>query len=111
MNEIVKEWKAAVRELMEVRNRLMNLSGEIRTGLKRGEWDPTSDDVTAMAVLIEEMWDTKFTRDDLNTSLNDLTRWNTESMDAIKKDLNEKVKEELRKELNIEKIEEDEELY
>lgn len=112
MNEIVKEWKAAVSELMEVHNKLMNLSGEIRRGLNRDEWDPTTDDVTAMTVLIEEMWDIKFTRDDANTRLNDLTRWNAESMDRVKKDIYEKVKEELRKELNIEKIEEDdEELY
>lgn len=111
MAVIVKEWKAAVRELMRVRNKLAEYSGELRTELDKDEWSPTSDDVTAMTVLIEEMWDIKFTRNDLCTKLDDLTRWNAESMDRVKRDINEKVKEELRKELNIEKIEEDEELY
>lgn len=111
MAVIVKEWKEAVRELMRVHNKLAEYSGELRTGLNKDEWNPTSDDVTAMTVLIEEMWDIKFTRDDANTSLNDLIRWNAESMDRAKRDINEKVKEELRKELDIEKIEEDEELY
>ena len=108
MAVIVKEWKAAARELMRVHGKLVDYSGELRAGLNGDEWKPSSDDVTAMSVLIEEMQDTKFTSNDSNTSLNDLTRWNAESMNRVKRDINEKVKEDLRKELNIEKIEEDE---
>lgn len=103
---IVKEWQSAVENLNKIREKLTNYNCEILSELEE-TWSPNGEDIMALATIMEYMRNTKFTRDDSNTRLADITRWNLEGMNRVLKVCEKKVKENLRKELNI-KIEEDE---